>query len=136
MSFPGGVMKTTWSVDYLNSKMSGQEQARWCSRKRVEFEALTGVKWSWFSAHGKVIFNPVLDCRNVTGIRDAAMIESFNAAYKAARDSLGYVGFKRIYESSGLSYPEVMGVAKGLVEDGRAGCGVDRMGKANSIKVY
>lgn len=128
-------MKTAWSTDYLNSKMGRREQGEWCSRKRAEFEAKTGVEWSSFYAHGKMIFNPVLDMRNVAEITDAPLVETFIAAYKAARDFSRYAGFKRIYENSGLTYPEVMGIAKGLVKDGRATCGVDRMGKENCIKI-
>lgn len=128
-------MKTKWSVDYLNSKMSGKEIAEWRSRKRAELAEKTGVPWSDCHAHGKIVFLPYLDYKNTIGCFDNEMVATFITAWEKTKSPLGYTSFLSIQRESQLSFSAVMEIARGLLETGRAIPTVNRMGKLTYIKI-
>lgn len=128
-------MKTSWSLDYLNSKLGPREVHEWGLAKARQLEKRTGVKWSRNSEHGRLVFLPVM-WKGTEADRDCARQQRLLSAYRVAlcqQRGWRYVSFLCLHKESGLSLPEVMAVVKGLVLEERVDLTVNRMGYAAAM---
>jgi len=115
-------MKTVWSI----GGKAPRELAAWRTSKAVELGVKTGVPWSNWEAHGKIVFMPYLHKDVVADAGNAdALLESVGKDYK---------NFLVLSAESGLSLPDVMVAALHLIREGLAVPTVDRMGKVIAIK--
>ena len=114
-------MKTIWSI----AGKAPRELAEWRKLKELELEEKTGVSWSNWDAHGKIIFSPCLD-KVISNSTDADIL--FDAVGRS------YKSFLMLSEESGMSLPDVMAASLHLIKVGLAIPTVDRMGKVIAIK--
>jgi len=119
-------MKTTWSLSYLNGKMSAKEVVGWRTKKQAELTRTTGVLWTNSQAHGKVTFMPFLDAGDYAiDYMDSMVMDILDGEYQ---------GFQALAEESFLFLFEVMAITRSLVKRGLVTTTCDRMGHMVAIK--
>jgi len=115
-------MKAVWSI----SRKSPRELSEWRTSKATELEEKTGVPWSNWEAHGKIVFMPYLHKDVVADAGNAdSLLEALGKDYK---------NFLVLSEESGLKLTEVMVAASYLIKSGLVIPTVCRMGKVIAIK--
>ena len=126
----GDGVKTSWSLDYIAKDRSGIEIHEWHKAKVCEFEAKTGVSWSYWSARGKIIFRPHLDSLALGN--DSLNPADVVAVYKSLGRSYAY--FLNIAGWTNLSLSRVMTASLVLIRSGKVIPTCGRMGKLVAIK--
>jgi hypothetical protein len=130
--------KTSWALSYLDRKMSPAQQHAWRHKVAAELAEATGVPWSHYHAHGKIIFRPYLDFAKTEPDNDPELLEEIVKGWRAVlgkESGWGLAGFDKIASFSGLTLPKVMAGALALIRAQRANIHVDRMGRATFLKV-
>lgn len=114
-------MKTVWSI-----RRTPRELAKWRVSKATELEEKTGVPWSNWEAHGKIVFMPYLHKDVVADSMNAdTLFESVGENYKT---------FLVLSEESGLKFIDVMAASLHLIKNSLVIPTVCRMGKVIAIK--
>ena len=105
--------------------------------KLLDFERKTGVPWSYFHGHGKMVFLPFMH-QELPAIKveeDSPELKIIVQHWKQLKSELGYVSFLDVADVSHMPLRQIMGMVKYLVQARKAHLTVNRMGKATYFKM-
>lgn len=125
-------MKTSYSIEYLEYRYGPAGAKKFMNRKRAEAEKEHGVKFEHYTAHGRFVLLPVLVAKDMQANDDS---ETVAKVVEVVKPRMFGRTFWDIHRETGLPLPEVMGVAKHLMQTQRAFGFVCRTGGVASIKL-
>ena len=131
-------MKTSWSLDYLNSKYSPQDLAVWRNNKRKKLQSEHHVFFSSYHSHGSLRIVPYLDFK-MTGM----ILDGYDSQYEKelmeeisswVPDDQWGITFARLHMITGYDLIDIMRVSKFLIKVQGYLIVTDRNGKCIGIK--
>ena len=130
-------MNTFWTDRTVNrnADKAGIRPVEWVDMQRKQYEKMTGVKWSWYTAHGGYQIDPVDDGIPVSEVGMDIVAEVMDAYIATEKDAFGYVSYMQVTHKSGLRLDDIMRAVKWMEKQGEARRTVNRMGKGYAFKI-
>ncbi len=131
------IIKVAKLIKSIKHEWPDNKDTEFYKDKILDFERKTGVPWSCFHGHGKMVFLPFMH-RELPEIKveeNSLELITIIKYWKQLKSELGYVSFLDISTASHMSLHQIMGIIKYLMKTGKAHVTVNRMGKGTYFKL-